>query len=172
LSAIDAAKEKIVGIQVGLERAFMAYCYDILGVDFPERGFLLFWQLPLDDKLKYFEIEEQVAGLTAVADAGERKNRLDHLLGFLGPIPCSRLTGLSTPVMAAGSWHTWAWNNLAAGTYSRINFFECSFNIVKRGGVGMKKKSRLKSCLKFCAASIILSLCFTGDAQLSFQFKN
>jgi phosphoglucomutase len=91
LSAIDAAKEKIVGIQVGLERAFMAYCYDILGVDFPERGFLLFWQLPLDDKLKYFEIEEQVAGLTAVADAGERKNRLDHLLGFLGANPVQKV---------------------------------------------------------------------------------
>jgi phosphoglucomutase len=76
---------------VGLERAFMAYCYDILGVDFPERGFLLFWQLPLDDKLKYFEIEEQVAGLTAVADAGERKTRLDHLLGFLGANPVQKI---------------------------------------------------------------------------------
>jgi len=91
LSAIDAAKEKIVGIQEGLERAFMADCYDILGVDFPERGFLLFWQLPLDDKLKYFEIEEQVAGLTVVADAGERKTRLDYLLGFLGANPVQKI---------------------------------------------------------------------------------
>jgi phosphoglucomutase len=60
---------------------------DILGVDFPERGFLLFWQLPLDDKMKYFEIEEQIAGLKAVADSDCRKEQLDGLLKFLGANP-------------------------------------------------------------------------------------
>jgi phosphoglucomutase/phosphomannomutase len=87
LSAIETAKAQIVGIQQRLERAFMAYCYDILGVDFPERGFLLFWQLPLDDKMKYFEIEEQIAGLKAVADSDCRKEQLDGLLKFLGANP-------------------------------------------------------------------------------------
>ena len=87
LSTIEAAKAQIVCIQERLEQTFMAYCYGILGVDFPERGFLLFWQLPLDDKMKYFEIEEQIAGLKAVADAGERQVQLNALLSFLGANP-------------------------------------------------------------------------------------
>jgi hypothetical protein len=91
LSAMESAKAKIVGIQERLERAFMAYCYGILGVDFPERGFLLFWQLPLDDKLKYFEIEEQIAGLTRTADVGERKKQLKNLLKFLGANPVQKV---------------------------------------------------------------------------------
>jgi phosphoglucomutase len=91
LSAIQGAKAQIVSIQEQLERAFMAYCYGILGVDFPERGFLLFWQLPLDDKMTYFEIEEQVAALKAVTDAGERKRQLDQLLAFLGANPVQKV---------------------------------------------------------------------------------
>ena len=91
LATIESAKAKIVGIQERLERAFMAYCYGILGVDFPERGFLLFWQLPLDDKLKYFEIEEKIAGLKAIADTGERKRQLAGLLEFLGANPTQKV---------------------------------------------------------------------------------
>ncbi|MFO7716127.1 phospho-sugar mutase [Desulfosarcina sp.] len=90
-SAIDGAKQQIVQIQEQLERAFMAYCYGILGVDFPERGFLLFWQLPLDDKLKYFEVEEHIAALQDVADAGKRKVQLDNLLKFLGANPTQKV---------------------------------------------------------------------------------
>ncbi len=91
LSAIDAAKAQMVGIQEKLERAFMAYCYGILGVDFPERGFLLFWQLPLDDKMKYFEIEAQIAGLKSVADVSARKDQLHHILAFLGANPVQKV---------------------------------------------------------------------------------
>ena len=91
LSVMEAVKAQIVGIQERLERAFMAYCYDILGVDFPERGFLLFWQLPLDDKMKYFEIEDRIAGLKAVSDAGKRKQQLDVLLAFLGADPVQKV---------------------------------------------------------------------------------
>lgn len=87
LSAIKEAKARIAGIKEQLERAFMAYCYGILGVDFPERGFLLFWQLPLDDKMHYFTIEERIAELRAVADAHERRRQLDGLLAFLGANP-------------------------------------------------------------------------------------
>ncbi|BBO71011.1 phosphomannomutase [Desulfosarcina alkanivorans] len=91
LSAIEGAKASLVDVQKRIERAFMADCYAILNVDFPERGFLLFWQLPLDDKLKYFEIEEQIAGLKHVADAGERKQQLDGLLAFLGANPVQKV---------------------------------------------------------------------------------
>ncbi len=86
-----AAKQRIVDVQVELERAFMAYCYDILGVDFPERGFLLFWQLPLDDKLKYFEVEEAIAALKDVADPGERQAQLAKRLAFLGANPVQKV---------------------------------------------------------------------------------
>jgi phosphoglucomutase len=90
-SAMDAAKASIVEIQQRLERAFMNYCYGILGVDFPERGFLLFWQLPLDDKLRYFDIEERIAGLRDVADAGQRRSQLDGMLAFLGANPVQKV---------------------------------------------------------------------------------
>ena len=88
---IVTAKQQIVDIQVSLERAFMAYCYDILGVDFPERGFLLFWQLPLDDKLKYFQIEEEIAALKDVAEASARRKQLDKALAFLGANPVQKV---------------------------------------------------------------------------------
>ena len=69
----------------------MQYCYRLLGVDFPDRGFLLFWQLPLVDKLKYFEIEEDIAALKNISDAADRKARLDKLLNFLGANPIQKV---------------------------------------------------------------------------------
>ncbi|MAG07894.1 hypothetical protein CMO89_00305 [Candidatus Woesearchaeota archaeon] len=74
-----------------LEREVMRYCYKILDIDFPGRGFLLFWQLPLNDKLKYFEIEEQVAGLKNIKNKKERKKKLDELLAFLGSNPVEKV---------------------------------------------------------------------------------
>ena len=88
---IVTAKERLVAIQQKLEKAFMSYCYGILGVDFPERGYLLFWQLPLDDKLKYFEVEETIAALKDVADAADRRARLDEQLAFLGANPVQKV---------------------------------------------------------------------------------
>jgi phosphoglucomutase/phosphomannomutase len=89
--AIEIEKEKIVEIREKLEKQFMQYCYNLLDVDFPERGYLLFWQLPLDDKLKYFEIEGHIADLKRVADAAVRKADLDNLLGFLGANPIAKV---------------------------------------------------------------------------------
>jgi len=74
-----------------LEREVMKYCYKIINVDFPDRGFLLFWQLPLNDKLKYFEIEEQIAGLRDVKDKKERKKKLNDMLSFLGSNPVEKV---------------------------------------------------------------------------------
>jgi phosphoglucomutase/phosphomannomutase len=77
LKNMAAEKQKIVEIRKKLERAFMLYCYRLLGVDFPERGFLLFWQLPLNDKLRYFE--------------ETRKKELYNLLEFLGADPIEKV---------------------------------------------------------------------------------
>ena len=84
-------KTKIVGIRQELEKTFMQYCYQLLEVDFPDRGFLLFWQLPLDDKLKYFEIEDKIVNLKNISDALTRKNELDKLLLFLGANPVEKV---------------------------------------------------------------------------------
>jgi phosphoglucomutase/phosphomannomutase len=84
-------KTKITAIRRKLEKTVMQYCYRLLEVDFPDRGFLLFWQLPLDDKLKYFEIEDQIVKLKNISDARARKNELDQLLLFLGANPVEKI---------------------------------------------------------------------------------
>ena len=87
LENIDAEKERVIDIRKDLEKSVMQYCYQLLDVDFPDRGFLLFWQLPLDDKLKYFEIEEKVAqiineiGATTMADMGKVMGKAMKELG-------------------------------------------------------------------------------------------
>ncbi len=91
LAQLDAAKAAIRKIGERLEKAVMRHCYRILGIDFPERGFLLFWQLPLTDKLHYFEIEDDIAALQQVASLQERQNRLQALLGFLGANPVEKI---------------------------------------------------------------------------------
>jgi phosphoglucomutase/phosphomannomutase len=89
--ALAAAKARLVETRVELEKTFMQYCYRLIGVDFPDRGFLLFWQLPLQDKLAYFEIEEEIAQLQAVADPAERARELDRRLAFLGSNPVEKV---------------------------------------------------------------------------------
>ncbi len=91
LENLQLEKEKTTAIREDLEKIFMQYCYKILDVDFPERGFLLFWQLPLDIKLKYFEIEDDVVSLKSISDKEERKEQLDKLIGFLGANPIEKI---------------------------------------------------------------------------------
>lgn len=74
-----------------LEKDFMQYCYQVIGVDFPDRGFLLFWQLPLEVKMRYFEIEQEIAELKEVAEKADRKQKLDELLKFLGSDPVEKV---------------------------------------------------------------------------------
>jgi phosphoglucomutase/phosphomannomutase len=88
---LPAEKSMISDIRLKLEKTFMQYCYQLLDVEFPDRGFLLFWQLPLDAKLKYFEIEEDIANLKKVSDPEERKKQLDQLLLFLGANPVEKI---------------------------------------------------------------------------------
>jgi len=91
LKDIDNEKFRINQIKEKLEKSFMLYCYDIINVDFPDRGFLLFWQLPLFDKLKYFEIEDQIINLKKIVDRSERRDGLFKLLGFLGANPIEKI---------------------------------------------------------------------------------
>ncbi len=99
---LEAARERITGIRKALEKCFMQYCYRLLDIDFPERGFLLFWQLPLADKLKYFEIEDDLARLKDVADAKRRQREAERLLKFLGANPVEKVDGAFRARFGAG----------------------------------------------------------------------
>jgi phosphoglucomutase len=88
---LAAAKQALVDVRLGLEKSFMRYCYGLIGVDFPERGFLLFWQLPLKDKLKYFEIEDEIAGLKSIPERSRRAEELADRLKFLGANPVQKV---------------------------------------------------------------------------------
>jgi phosphoglucomutase len=88
---LPAAKQALLDIRERLERTFMRYCYRLIGVDFPERGFLLFWQLPLMDKMRYFEIEEDIARLKTVGDRNIRAQQLAVQLKFLGANPVQKV---------------------------------------------------------------------------------
>ena len=68
----------------------MIYCYKLLDIDFPDRGFLLFWQLPLNDKLKCFEINDDITHLRDIPDKKKRKEKLDEILKFLGGNPIEK----------------------------------------------------------------------------------
>jgi phosphoglucomutase len=88
---LAAAQQALVDVRLRLEKNFMRYCYGLIGVDFPERGFLLFWQLPLKDKLRYFEVEERLAGLKEVPDRDGRSRQMNALLAFLGANPVQKV---------------------------------------------------------------------------------
>jgi phosphoglucomutase/phosphomannomutase len=102
LNNLEEEKKKIVEIRQELEKLFMQYCYKILNVEFPDRGFLLFWQLPLDDKLKYFEIEDQIANLKEETDVAARKTELENLLSFLGANPIEKINNAFKEKYKAG----------------------------------------------------------------------
>jgi phosphoglucomutase/phosphomannomutase len=88
--SLEKDKAESNRIKDDLEKAFMTYCYKIIGVDFPERGFLVFWQLPLNDKLKYFDVEKKIADLKKV-QIDHRKEELMNLLKFLGANPIEKV---------------------------------------------------------------------------------
>jgi len=91
IQALPDEKNKLKDIRLTLEKDFMQYCYKLLGVAFPDRGFLLFWQLPLDAKLKYFEIEDEIVNLKNIADRNARRGKLENLLSFLGANPVEKI---------------------------------------------------------------------------------
>ncbi len=91
IAKAEENKAKITDVRKSLEKEFMDYCYRILGVDFPERGYLLFWQLPLDLKMKYFEIEPRILDLKRIENRDKRRRALDELLMFLGSDPIEKV---------------------------------------------------------------------------------
>ncbi len=91
LENIQEVRDRIEELRAEIEREFMKSCYKIIDIDFPDRGFLLFWQLPVQTKMKYFEIEEKIVALKEVENREERQNKLDELLKFLGSNPIEKV---------------------------------------------------------------------------------
>ncbi len=91
IKEISEKKQDITNIRLSLEKSFMRYCYKILNIEFPDRGFLLFWQLPLNSKLKYFEIEDKIAALKNINDKKEKRKKLNQMLKFLGANPVKKV---------------------------------------------------------------------------------
>ncbi len=74
-----------------IEKIFMLHCYKVLGIDFPERGFIIFWQVSLKDKMHYFEIEPELETLRNESDLEVRKTKVQKLLEFLGSDPIQKV---------------------------------------------------------------------------------
>ncbi|MBI4144012.1 phospho-sugar mutase [Candidatus Woesearchaeota archaeon] len=88
---VSLEHEKIVRLKNIVEKTVMNCLYRVLGVDFPERGFLLFAQLPLNAKMHYFGIEESIAELAVIKNDSMRKKKLSELLAFLGKDPVQKV---------------------------------------------------------------------------------
>ncbi|MDO8340367.1 MAG: phospho-sugar mutase [Candidatus Woesebacteria bacterium] len=91
LFELPQIKEQTDVLLKDFEKLFMLHCFKVLGVDFPERGFLLFWQLPLKDKLHYFEIEGEIKSLLSEKDIEIKKEKLNKILEFLGNDPIEKV---------------------------------------------------------------------------------
>ena len=88
---LNEVKNSIHTLLQSLEREVMKECYKIIGVDFPDRGFLIFWQLPLEKKLQYFEIEPDIVELKNEKNKALRIEKLNKLLSFLGADPMAKV---------------------------------------------------------------------------------
>jgi len=102
ISDLPQTKEKTDALIKEFEKLFMLHCFKVLGVDFPERGFLLFWQLPLKDKLHYFEIENDIEKLISEKDIKIKNEKLNKLLEFLGNDPVEKVNKAFTAKYNAG----------------------------------------------------------------------
>jgi hypothetical protein len=91
LETIESIKASTEILLKDLEKNFMKACYRLIGIDFPDRGFLLFWQLPLQSKMKYFEVEPSLEQLQSIDDPEERKSKCLTLLDFLGSDPIQKV---------------------------------------------------------------------------------
>lgn len=66
-----------------IEKTVMQECFHLIEIEFPERGFLLFWQLPVESKLLYFEKEILIEKLRDEKDVEAKKTSLREILSFL-----------------------------------------------------------------------------------------
>jgi phosphomannomutase len=88
---LEEMKKYAKSVREALEKDMLKYCYKIIGIDFPDRAFLLFWQLPAQVKMQYFVIEKDIEQLKQIADVDARRTKLNDLLKFLGSDPIDKV---------------------------------------------------------------------------------
>lgn len=91
ISEYQTIKDKAEVLTKDFEKVVLKYCYKIIGIDFPDRGFLLFWQIPMKDKMKYFEIEPQIEALKEEKDTKVKEEKLAAVMEFLGKDPIQKV---------------------------------------------------------------------------------
>ncbi len=91
VSEYQSIKDKAEVLTKDFEKVVLKYCYKIIGIDFPDRGFLLFWQIPMKDKMKYFEIEPQIEALKDENDKKSKQDKLATIMEFLGKDPIQKV---------------------------------------------------------------------------------
>lgn len=69
--------------RMDIEKTVIQECFRLIEIEFPERGFLLFWQLPVESKLLYFEKEILIEKLRDENDVETKKTSLREIFGFL-----------------------------------------------------------------------------------------
>lgn len=74
-----------------IEKTVMQECFRLIEIEFPERGFLLFWQLPVESKLLYFEKEILIEKLRDEKDVEAKKTSLREIFGFLWSDPLKKI---------------------------------------------------------------------------------
>lgn len=77
--------------RIDIEKTVMQECFRLIGIEFPERGFLLFWQLPVESKLLYFEKENLIENLKDENDSEVKKKKLAEILSFLWSDPLKKI---------------------------------------------------------------------------------
>ncbi len=82
---LEHIKNAVADIAKELEREAVKTWCRIVGVELPDRAFLLFWQVPLEDKMEYFKIEPRIEALRDEPDTAMRQKKLAEILVFLGP---------------------------------------------------------------------------------------
>lgn len=73
-------------IKEELEKEMTKICLDIIGIKMPERYLWVYFQVPVESKMRYFEIEDQLADLTSLP-VSERRDAVLKLLKFLWSDP-------------------------------------------------------------------------------------
>ncbi len=84
MAEVEKFKEEV-------EVAVITKLYSLIGIDFPRRGFLLFWQLPANIKMKYFDVEPDIVKLKEVESKEDRGKKLNELLAFIGSSPTEKV---------------------------------------------------------------------------------
>jgi len=94
---LEREKRRVEAMIEELERSIVKFCYSVIGVEMPERSFVLNTLLPVEVKQKYFGIEDEIVKLKSAVESGkigkdEAKKRIEDMLLIFGADPVEKIT--------------------------------------------------------------------------------